>query len=342
MTNSKNLRGDPRRLFFLIYDSRSGSTLLSSQLDAHKDIVVTTESNFMRLLLEQQKQLKGATTSEKILTILRCGERIAQLDLPDRLIAARLPSSGPYSISSVAQALSEAYADHIKPEAKNVIIKDGANGYWINQITQHLPEAGFIHILRDGRAVFNSKRFTERPYAPGKIMARDTLTAARHWRSFVNHVHGFTKLHPEKILTVCFEDLLKYPDRTVATVYRSLGLPADNNASSTEYSKRIPAKESAIHQKITKEVDATRIDAWRQEVPTSELYVFDYLCRRTLERHGYEPISRGASAVTLLNTKHLAVILQSLWRRLASWMRLAFSPTLTWQIVKWKFLRLKG
>ncbi|MCP4369693.1 MAG: sulfotransferase [Deltaproteobacteria bacterium] len=91
------------------------------------------------------------------------------------------------------------YFEHKKPDAEAWIIKGGANGAYINQIASEIPDAKFLHLLRDGRAVLNSRMKTIKPYGKGETMSHDPLTSARYWKSYVNRIDAFNHKFQERL-----------------------------------------------------------------------------------------------------------------------------------------------
>jgi hypothetical protein len=103
----------------------------------------------------------------------------------------------------------------------------------IAPISRLLPEARFIHVIRDGRDVALSLRKTW--FAP----ARDMATLARYWCGLVHAARTAGSGLPT-YLEVRYEDLVCQPTRELERVCRFVALPFDE--AMNQYWERTPAR----------------------------------------------------------------------------------------------------
>lgn len=325
---------------FLVYFSRSGSTFLSSRLDRYGDLGVTVESGFMQTLLLRSKAISGADDPAGVYELLKDEGRFSNLGLSRETFSKHLRSGGSYGIGEVARAVLGAYFAIRKPGARVWVVKEGGMGFLVNKISRELPEARFLHVIRDGRAVLNSGLNAVRPYGTGERMARDPLAVARVWSQFVDGVDAFRAAHPERCLELRYEDLMAGEEAELRGLRLSLGLPAVAEAGDDSYYDAMPEKERSIHRLVSGAAAPGRVDAWKGELGRGDRLVFEHRARRTLARHGYAVDVPGLPTL-LLAPDFVASYATSLALRARSWRRLVASPAKLVYVTKTRVLRWK-
>lgn len=313
------------KIVFLVYFSRSGSTFLSSRLDRYGDVGMTVESGFMQTLLLKSRAIFGANDPAGVYELLKGEGRFSNLGLSREAFSEHLRTGGSYRIGEVARAILSAYFRERKPGARVWVVKEGGLGFLVNRISRELPEAGFLHVIRDGRAVLNSGLNAVRPYGTGERMARDPLAVARVWSRFVDGVDAFRSSHPQRCPELRYEDLMAGEEAELERVRLSLGLPAVAAAGERGYYEAMPEKERSIHRLVSGSAVPGRVDAWRHELGRGERLVFEHRARRTLARHGYEVDVPGLPRL-LLDRDFVFSYVSSLVSRARSWRRLVRNP----------------
>ena len=329
------------RIVFLAYFSRSGSTFLSSRLDRYEDVGVTVESAFMRTLLLKGRELLGARDPDGVYEILEGEGRFSNLGLSREGFAKHLRPGGSYGAGEVARAILGSYFAEKKPEARVWVVKEGGSGFFVNRIARELPEATFVHVVRDGRAVLNSGLKAVRPYGSGERMARDPLALARVWSRFVDGVDAFRASHPERIMECRYEDLIADDEPELRRIRARMELPpVAGTRHGSGYFENMPEKERSIHRLVSGDAVPDRVDAWRGELRRGDRLVFEYRARHTLRRHGYE-VAAPRLPELLLDRAFVSSYVFSLARRAESWRRLAGNPARLAYVVRTTALRLK-
>lgn len=325
--SAKNLGGrSTPDIVFLLYFSRSGSTFLSSRLDQYEDIGVTVESDFMWSLILKSRRVSEARDPAEVYGLLSGEGRFASLGFSRESFCEHLREGGGYELQEVARALLSAYFSNRKPGCRVWVIKDGANGYWINRISREMPDARFLHLIRDGRAVLNSGLRSIRPYGKGERMARDPLTTARNWKWFVDRVDSYAVARSDRYLECRYEDLIFDEQRELDRIRDFLGLEEGRKtAESSVYYEDIPEPEKSIHRLVSETAELTRADAWREELSRGTLLAFEYRASEVLKRHGYEVTHRKLSYL-LLDRSFVFACAQSFSLRVLGWLRLLKEP----------------
>ncbi|MDD5260762.1 MAG: sulfotransferase [Methylacidiphilales bacterium] len=199
---------------------RSGTTLLRLMLDAHPDLAIPPETNW--LVHFSQDTENRQCDARQFVHLLKNHPAIRSnwpdLHFEENDLLDFLPRRGSFSIADGIRLALLAYA---RRHGKKIFgEKSPSNTYCFSAIQSLLPEARFIHIVRDGRAVCASWRHTW--FAPpggliGCMMA---------WQNWVirGREEGKKCRH---YLEIRFEDLVTDPEGTLKTVCAFLDLAWD-------------------------------------------------------------------------------------------------------------------
>ena len=200
---------------FVIGCPRSGSTWLQQMLGAHPSIVSPQElSLFDRYvkawvrLWEEDHDLMRVWPRRRIkgLTVVFTTEEIEEL---------------------LSRTIRETYAKvaELKPGATVLLDKDPSNSKQIGLIMRHLPDARFIHLIRDGRDVAASMVAAAAGW--GDHWAPPTVhDAARRWRRRVKDAREASAASG-RYVEVRYEDLLSGGPDVLAGLFTFCGVETD-------------------------------------------------------------------------------------------------------------------
>ncbi len=317
----------PPRIFFLVYYPRSGSTLLSSRLDRFEDIGVTVESKFMREILLAGKDIKQAKSAGEVYALIRDTGRLRNFNLAREGLSRHLRDGGGYGIEEVTRAILSAYFEKTKPGSKVWVVKDGLNGYWMERISHELPGATFVHMVRDGRGVFNSVLRTASFYGSGTHIARDPLSVSRSWASFVGKANGFEARNPGRCITCRYEDLVDGEEEELARLRDLLGLGDEvRETTNGAYYERMPGRDRALHRLVSGEILPGRASAWREELDRGYRLAFEFWAGEALEDLDYEVTTGERLPRLLLDGDFVAALVSSAVLQARRWLRLLSDP----------------
>jgi hypothetical protein len=177
-----------------------------------------------------------------------------------------------------------------KPEATHVLDKRPRYAMHVEEINAFLPDARFIHLLRDGRDVAAST------LAAKKSMDFSTANAAQAadgWKHYVIAARKASRF-PERFLEVRYEQLLAKPVETLAQVFAFCGLPASAELVDTiveagrfdkmKEKQRSPIKEvkhPAAHFR------KGQAGSWQTELSVIDRYRFNQFAGDLLVELGY-------------------------------------------------------
>ncbi len=178
--------------------SRSGTTFLGSLLGAHKNSLCTPESQFKIEILKAEGRETDCINKQNLYTSLVNNYRFKIWGI--RCTIEQIDGLTP---KQIMEKIISIYAEKVKKEKYDYWIDHTPNNLqYVKLLLDCFPNAKFIHIIRDGRAIASSiKKLSWGWYSPKSI--------AQLWLSELSY--GFAAkciLPSNKVLQVKYEDLV--------------------------------------------------------------------------------------------------------------------------------------
>lgn len=258
---------------FLIGAPRSGTTILTRLLNAHRQILLTNESAvFLQLNAVMAKSREG------VLSGILFGKEHHEL------WAAHLRSQ--------VKALVEPFYGQIaQQEGKEQLRYWGEKHPHLNNclplVTELYPQATYIYAVRDPRDAACSM---------AEMRAVPISSAVDNWMRFAKAYEAFVaKLPEEQLHVVRYEDLVRDYEAVLTDLLRSLGLALDEDARAylAQHSSRDSHKPGAQD-----DIDfaAKSVGRWRREMTKEEQGHAELRCGDFLAARGYEAASGSMEA----------------------------------------------
>jgi hypothetical protein len=286
---------------FVIGAVRSGTTLLRLMLDSHPDLAIPPETHFVPALIEASED-PGATAGS-IADLLVSDRRWQTFGLDADEMRQRLLEIRPFDVSEGIRAFYGAYAEkHGKTRWGD---KTPQYARKMRVLDRRLPEAHFVHLIRDGRDAALSRRALkpdDRPIAYHANYWKSHVHAARRRRSRVGHY-----------LELRYEDLVMDTEAQLRRICDFLELPFDARmldyhqgasdrvgefarAAGSADGARTPERstvpsaeyERRRHRLTSEPPRADRVARWRREMSAADIAEYERLAGDLLAELGYE------------------------------------------------------
>lgn len=277
---------------------RSGTTLLRFMLDASPLLAIPPETGFLTELRRLDQVGAGPDQLAAVITHHPPeAPTWPDFGLDAEELTTRLQVLDPWSVAAGVRQFYGAYAElHGKPRWG-----DKTPGYvqHLAEIAAVLPEARFVHLIRDGRDVAVSLR--QRWFSPGHAIE----TQAAFWAAHVRAGRAQARSHDLAYLELRYEDLIAAPERELRRVCEFVELPFDEamlrsheraGQRLVEHRDRHRADGSLVvshaerveQQALTMRVpDLARIGGWRSQLAPGEAEAFEVAASGLLTELGY-------------------------------------------------------
>lgn len=299
--------------FFVVGMPRSGTTLLSAMLSAHPDIHVTPETHFFRLFCRSAKQAQRSlspTEFRQLWEDYRASWGFKDLQFDEAALEAiceRVEAAEPKTAGGIFRAV----LDHVREEAGTALIGEKTPDHIFHwqAIRAVYPDARFIFILRDPRAVSQSLRTT--PFNKG-----GGLWHANRWRRAVAAFREMEAvLGPRVVTLVRFEDLVTDPTIQMERLCTFLGVdfdPALGNWQGHDLGLFDPGRET-WKTNTNNPLQAAAAEKWRQAITNEEAWLIGRAAGPELSAFSYstgiDDAARGMDPLRIA-----LIVLDNLWQ----------------------------
>lgn len=293
----KRGRKSPAPMPIIVGSPRSGTTLLRFMLDAHPDLAIPPETGFLgEASLWWKDSDPLGHFFHKLTTFPEDAPGWQDFGIPTEDLWRRLQAESPTTASDAIRLFYRMYAARCGKSRWGDKTPLYCRG--MPAIEALLPEARFIHIVRDGRDVAISLR--SRFFSPG----RDMETQANYWRenvmsarSAATQCRHYREVRYENLLqdtedvlrNLCdflqlayCPDMLRYHERTPERLQEhKTRLRADGSVLISHEDR---LRQQAATQRAP---DPSRIGVWRNTLTDEEILTFERVAGDLLEELGY-------------------------------------------------------
>jgi hypothetical protein len=275
---------------FIVGVARSGTTLLRLMLDAHPELAIPPETHFLPQVVRADR--KGAD-ADGMIGVITGHRRWPDFGLDEAELRERTGDGG---ASELLRAFYELYAEKEgKPrwgdKSTNYVRK-------MKQVRETLPEASFVHLIRDGRDVALSQ--VKVHFGPDSVPE-----AATKWR---DEIEKARKVGPKlgDYIELRYEDLVEDPEPLLREICDLIALDWDD--AMLDYRDRaaarigeitrdlerpggqvVSAEARAAHQaNVSQPLQANRAGGWRDGMSEADQATFREIAGPLLGELGYE------------------------------------------------------
>ena len=258
-------------------------------LDAHPSLAIPPESDFVPVVAR-------APSADAFLEGVLGHWRIRDFQIDATAVERAVREVRPFDVGAALRCVYREYARKFgKP-------RWGAKtpGYirYMTLIADVLPEAHFIHVIRDGRDAWVSIR--DLWFGPNTVEE-----AAETWQEWIRDARRDAAALPH-YTEVRYERLVSEPEIVLRELCEYLQLPWDD--AMLRFEERAPervaevitdyreegrlvatvAQRHEIHALTSRPPDASRAGRWRRELPAEEVATFEAIAGETLTALGYD------------------------------------------------------
>ena len=269
-------------LFFIVGCPRSGTTLMQRLLSTHPESTVLPETFFVRRMMPTDASLEHPLLQKRYERVIQAVLQSEAWDIQNLSAEAlrthlhNQPRTGAGVLQAWMQATAEAHG------ARAVGEKTPDHALHVDALHATLPEARFVHMVRDPRAVVNSWRSV--PWSSGYAWRDADL-----WRERVQAVRRAPA--SAAVHTVRFEALVQSPERVMRRVGAFLGLAPGHRwqQSASPGQVAVDAEAEPWKQNALAPIDPAVAERWRDTLPPKDQAMVEHIAGREMQRWGYMP-----------------------------------------------------
>lgn len=286
------MNADDRKPFpFVVGCGRSGTTLVRAMLDAHREMAVPFESYFPVWFARQRSSYERPEgfAAEKFTADLLAHESFRRWHLDPAFVATGITAAAPTNYPDAVRTAFALYAaahDKVRYGDKTPIFVTH-----IPTVAELFPEAVFVHLVRDGRAVVLSR--AQASWGTDRLEFETLL-----WRSQVEQGRADgTALGGRRYREIHYEAILDDPERAAHELCEIAGLEFDpgmltyhERATTILDDQPFPEEHQNLLRPPTK-----GLRDWQTELSPMQIELFECLAGDTLEAFGYRRATTTAS-----------------------------------------------
>ena len=293
-----------QRACFIAGPAKSGTTLLTSLLDGHPDLLVLPEETayFPTVLTKYGASSRRAQfdylTQQSLANVLfggRCkwGRRdYSHFSTRDLLAAFAQAAFAPENAQrDLLVLLLESYAQVLGGSPGTVrywVEKTPANRDHLGTIFARFPQSKVLLTIRDPRALLAAQIQLEQTR---RLRRFSIYLTVKHWRTAARlALAQQAASQPDKrVLVVAFRDLLQEPDAWMRRVCGFLGIDyRPTLLRPTKIGRHWSGNSSA--ERPFAAISTEPVERWRSQLSLEEIGWVEWHCREWMEPLGYEPL----------------------------------------------------
>ncbi len=257
---------------------RSGTTMLGSILGGHKDCIATPESQFKTTEINELIKALSEKKYSQIISLLEGNFRFnfwkIKLKKEDLFEVKDIHGLFDVLISLYStQDEGSVWIDHTP-----VNIREGIT---LNKV---FKKCKFIHIVRDGRAVFSSVKDLD--WGPNSVYA-----GAKWWVESISYGLALELCKDVEVLRVRYEDLVLNSESELERICDFIGIKYSQGCFGNKVFK-VPAYTINQHSSVGLSPVRNKVDNWKGNLTNRQIEVFEYVTSDMLSYFGYEKNSK--------------------------------------------------
>lgn len=295
---SKNSGSDARPpVPFIVGVGRSGTTMLRLMLDAHPALTIPPETHFVPALIDA---IDSGATPEASVETMTAVRQWGDLGIEPAEVLERWAELDAFESPAALRAFYAIYQEHQdKPrwgDKTPIYVKN------MRKIEKTLPEARFIHVIRDGRDVALSRwkrTLGDKDPAPASQVAEGWQRRIRRAQKQGSKLNHYLELRYEDLVTDTEPNLRKiceflelHWDPVILRYYEHAAermaemardLPATDGKPTRPGEERMQA-----HAMTQKPPDPSAMYRWKEKMSPEDVGAFDAAAGELLSELGYE------------------------------------------------------
>jgi len=286
------------RKIFVVGNSRNGTKLLGRCLGLHSQIYTLHETHFFDEMVSSPYERIKNTRANKLLKKLYLYHKI-DMRIPDNFNDNKK--------GIIAHELYNQFQQDILKYKNKTIVCDTTprNLFYVKELKVIYPDAFFIVLNRDLRAVLWSQKNKWKLAKISKWINRFELlrtyfnyhpiTTSFIWKKSIKEVKKLTEELCDKVFPLKFEDFIRNPQNILKKITAGCEVEFEK-----EMLKVRVINTSDLNKKNTIGFDKSRIDAWKQNLSKTDIWIAQKMCKKEMQHLGYSLVKTYPNMFVLI------------------------------------------
>ncbi|WP_033408599.1 sulfotransferase family protein [Psychroflexus tropicus] len=267
-----------KKHLFVIGNPRSGTSLFRIMLNSHSKMTIPPECGFIHWWYEKYKSWDKEYSISNFVTDLKTSKKIETWDLDFSDLERFLQKEVPQDYKELVFKITEFYGHSKLNKADQHVLGDKNNYYikHLKEIKEISPEAFFIFLIRDPKAVFSSykeiqKLKTDSSYKPD--LSLNVTDFIEEWlknhKNILDFINGLKK---NKFLIVSYEQLVVKTEDELRRTSKFLDLRFESEMLNYYKTNDEPSGLLDWKQKTLQPPDQTSIIIYKERLTRDEIF----------------------------------------------------------------------
>ncbi|CAN5531422.1 hypothetical protein BH11ARM2_BH11ARM2_02330 [soil metagenome] len=303
-SNVAALEQTEKNLLFIVGSGRCGTTILRAMFDSHPEYAIPSETHLFNHYEQYHRQkFENPATRDQGFVDLFKEDRIEGIRLDQGRVKELLAETDG-SWENLFLAMLTTYRESRNRHRAGE--KSPKHLVRIEHLHKAYPDAKFIHVVRDPRAVVSSfvnAKFYK--YAEGKNPYR----AIDKWVQAMK-IHRMVMGWPDHscYATTRYEDLVTQPEVELRRLCEFMSVEFDPNMIDYKNHATVGfVRDEKNRAGIRTDLHQGSLETWRQKIPAKLIAMTEALCGNGMEEFGYKRDTASTSLPVLLEARMLGV-----------------------------------
>jgi hypothetical protein len=274
-----------KEFFFIIGRGRSGTTLLSKLLNENKQVHIPPESFFILSLLKKYK--KKSLKKTEIINFVnylfkeKSFSFVWNIDKKE-LIQSLTRSKLKLNQQNIIKIIFSLHAESFSKKPKIFGHKAPIYSIYLSDLIKRFPSSKFIHIIRD--PISNISSFKNMPFDFDNVGC-----LAQRWRIYNFNIEREKIKRPKSFLTIRFEDLINYQDKSLKKISSFLNIRHNNFYAGNS---DVNLANFYWHKNLTKKTDKKVLSKKNNLLNAKEIHLIKNICHEELNFYNYDTLKK--------------------------------------------------
>lgn len=262
---------------------RSGTTMLASMIGSGEDCIATPESDFfVDNIYKNLSKYNSDQSKSDLIEYFNKNYRFKQWSINPKDIQ-NIPNKINFSnYGEVIENTVSLYAEkHASIKTENLVRIDHTPSSikYFDALNNLFPNAKYIFILRDPRAVFASVKSLD-------WGANTPLKLGEIWNEYVGLFLAIKRMFPKQIHLIKYENILTNAEAEIQKACDFINIEY-NDSLLLGHGFKIPGYTARQHKLVGKNLDKSRIEKWKENLNEKEISIIESNCKILMQAFDY-------------------------------------------------------